>query len=562
MEFGSGQNRESPPAEPQAEEIPDIVKQLVRDAYDRIKANPKDREAIDTVFQYESAVKEGLNKQIDLEPSPVKAFIRNYGKAATADLSTTLGATRTVEANAGLERPGLITPNPDAARAVQAETGVLQAEHPIASNLGTVAGYVGPGGLYTLAEKFLGRTLANIGVKKGLAVAAGGVGAGVVHEGLSKTLEAKSGLKSASEAADEALNNIALNTGVSASIPILGKVLKSVTPSIKSVAGYAGKRAMTGMGISQEAIEAFAKNPKEVSQMIKAKMSEFLPKFADDVNAKISDFVSKSNERLDIVVGKVGKPQELNPILRKAIDLRDEMASLESTDVKSKAIKMADRQIERLKGLGDNGKVSATEMLQLKRDFQDSAKSYYNSKEIGSDKFGSFMAELAGEADSLIDRVSPEVAKINNDLRTTIRGQEALGMGSVFKSEGKMDGVLAERVLRNMGQPTKQGLVKDVEALDKLVGTDILQASSFYRASKELGNPDILSSFKTGRSSLLLNALPGPLKPVGLVLQSPAMARPYIKAATLAGKILDKASTPAAQELAIPGLYGKLREDK
>ncbi len=429
-------------------------------------------------------------------------------------------------------------------------------ENPKSYAGGLVGSILLPGGGFSAASK---------GIKAGLSAtkmvrpALAGLAATTAASGLQATGQAVSEDTPESKAADEVLNAMALNVGAHGA----GEAIKGGATIVKK-----GAQRVLGslQNVSKDAIEIYEKNPRAVKALIADKLGSFAPQIADHTAEQIKNVGAELEKELTDVVSKVKAPVDVSSVIS---EIENQIQKLErvkvTPDVRSaistlkqslssfyKSSRVTESAVDPYLGTVSKSKdvlspieYSASDLLTMKRDLQRAATAVYEGRPTGpiNDAFAA-IAEKA--TNSLKDQV-PDSAKWLAREQSAIKVKQALGLG------GQVDPARVKNILATMSNPDKvqKGFPKIVEEFDAIYGTKLKEASNLFRAASQLGKEDIIAGYGTGRA--LLGPVIGSLGMgrvgglLGMILQSPGMARTSISATKSLEKVLKSAgeNTPA-----------------
>jgi hypothetical protein len=354
------------------------------------------------------------------------------------------------------------------------------------------------------------------------------------------------------EAANDILRGLAFGTAAG----VVGEgVLKAGKP--------AGKFLASLRGIKPQSIEAYASNPKAVNEAIKQQMDgEFIPAFVDDVNQKISKFVSSRTSQIDEILKTSPKKVNISAVKQVARRELDKLSSLRSTPMRVEQIASMKRQVALIDAMPDE--LPAPQVQEFKQDLQDQLLSFYNQTKIKRDVGSKALSEVEKAVRASVESVDSRIKDLNKELKKGIELQEDLKINAIYQTDegvkGGVDPEVAKRWLTTLWNPDKRTVRTTAEKFDQLFGTNWGQASKVFIAAKDLATQDVISGFAQGRSVLpmILGGMAGGvLSPGGAVgksalglagalTASPMMTRPLITGASLAGKAIESGAAGRA----------------
>ena len=387
------------------------------------------------------------------------------------------------------------------------------------------------------------------------------LGAGVYSaaESLPKATMGDTGYK---EAANDILNNMALAGGLG----IAGEGAAVATKGAMKGA----KRLMASIrDIRPESIALYAENPKAVNEAIKTQMQgEFLPKFAEDVQGKISEFVSNRTNQLDEILNGVERPVSIKPLLDAANNELTSLSGVVATPLRKSQVGLLKKQIEMLQKMGNE--VPASQVQEIKKQLQEQLSSFFESapKKIKQNSLDKALANIEEAAVKTVEGINPAIDTINAELKRGIELQKNLKLGNVLN--GGFDTEKARRLLGTLSNDSKSEIRKFASELDNLTGTQFVSSSEVFRAAQDLAVKDVMSTIKTGRSVLpiLLGGAAGGFAGdnpkssstyglLGMLAASPLTTKPIISIGSTVNAL---AQNPEVRSAVGRGLFGRLKE--
>lgn len=464
--------------------------------------------------------------------TPAQVVVRKFGEGLTGGLSNLIAGGIT----------GALTPGTSASetiRKIREESRQMSKDSPLLSGASEMAGIVSPQGLL---GKISGRATKAISGIRGaskatpiLARIAGqtlGGGAYTASSELSKGSSPK-------DAAKEILDNMALSAG-------LGAAAEAATGVSKGLKVAGTKILASLQDIRPESIQAYARDPKAVNQAIMEQMKgEFIPRFAEEVQSKISEFVSQRANQLDEILASVDQPVSIKPLISAAEKEIRGLSEVVATPLRQKQIKLLGQQLTMLKNI-DKGEVSASQVQEIKKQLQEQLQSFFESapRKLQRDSLDIALGNIEKAAVKTVEGINPKIDKINEELSRSIQLQKDLKLGNVLK--GGLDPEKARRMLGTLSNDAKSVYRNMARELDDLTGTQLISSSRLFRAAQDLTTNEVLSVHRTGRSLLpiLLGAgagglfgedakTRGILGAAGAVLGSPLATKPLIQSGRL-----------------------------
>lgn len=298
-------------------------------------------------------------------------------------------------------------------------------------------------------------------------------------------------------------------------------------------AAKAGRKVFEGIRrVSPDVVDEYLKNPSAVNKIIKEKVEEYIPRWADQAADAIKSGVIKINGQIDDVLNKFGSDKivSLKPLKKQAMDALDDISKLKVTSEDLKDISQLKNQVKLLNQLDDN--VSVRQANEIKKRLQEFAGKINSNNNFRTTQLEKTISNLSKQSRILVEEAVPEVVDLNQSLAKSIKAQKVLKIKNVFK-EGVIDEKRARLIL---GKNTREE-INALRDLDDVFGTDLLKSKQIYQAAKELGNESLLQSIPTGRASLPFViggladnflGLPGAVTGGLGVLQSPIASRPII----------------------------------
>lgn len=326
-----------------------------------------------------------------------------------------------------------------------------------------------------------------------------------------------------------------------AAFGVAGEGLAGAVKGGARLAGKAGTRILASLrGISPDSIRTFSKNPKAVDQIIKQKVAEFVPAWGDDVTENLRNWVSQRTQSVKSMLQSVDQPVNITGLKKFAQESLDDISQMRTTGGKVRQLNKLQKQVKLLADLPDN--LSASQLQQLKQDLQEEAFDVFVEKGFRKSPAQEFLEKVAKRAQGAVEEVVPDITPINKELSEGIKLQKGLKIKNLFKPDGGIDEGLARRLLVS----NKPEDLKRLNQLQKLTGIPVSDSKEAFKAAKDLGSEDLLSSIFTGRSALpvLTGAMLGQAGgaagasiggAAGLVAGSPLVTRPLIRAGKAAG---------------------------
>lgn len=421
-----------------------------------------------------------------------------------------------------------------------------KSQNPKSYTGGLLASIVAPGGGFSQISKGVTTGLKAAAVAPRLAGLAGTTVASGIQAGGQAIAESKE-----NAAADEMIKGMALNIGAFGA----GEAIKGTGSVLKK----GGQRLISSLqNISRDAIETYEKNPKAVNALIADKLGNFAPQLADDVASKIQDVGMKLEGDLTNIVTKHKAPVDMGSVVSEIKTQIGKLERVQATPDKRAALDVMKKALSRffedksviktvedpyLGTISKASKVSepvaysASDLLEMKRDFQRAAEAVYEGQATGPIQ-EAFAAVAKKAADSLKNQVKG-TGTILEAQQAAIKAKNALGL------KGDADPARMKNLLATLFNPDKvqKGAIKSVDEFDRIYGTNLKEAAQLFRSAAQLGKEDLLSGYGTGRA-LLFPALGhmgagnvGGL--AGLFVQSPGVARYGITGTKKVKSLLD-----------------------
>jgi hypothetical protein len=417
-----------------------------------------------------------------------------------------------------------------------------QEQRPISTTVGEF-GTVAAGGVRAIPA--VAKTLAPLGVGKVIGALAGSTALGAATSG-----ERPGEEKAVNEFMGALFSPESILEGA-ASGAVFGAGGEGLSRAVKGgakLAGRAGTRVLASLrGISPDSIRTFAAKPAAVSKIIKQKVVEFVPAWADDATEQLRNWVGQRTATVRNTLASIDQPINISSLKQSAQKSVDSIGQLKSTPGKVRQMGRLRRQVKLLQDLPDD--LSAVQLQQLKQDLQEEAFEIFVDKGFRTSPAHDAVESIAKKAQTILEELGPEIADANGELSKAIRLQKALKIKNLFKADGGIDEGLARRLLVS----NKPEDIKRLKELQALTGIDFADSKEAFKAAKDLGSEDLFSSLFTGRSlgALMIGEALGQAGGVagiggvaGAVAGSPAITRPLIRAGKAAGGLAG-ALTPA-----------------
>lgn len=479
-----------------------------------------------------------LHEKSQKQFTPTQAVIRKYGEGLTGGLSTPItGAIK------GVFGPGTIGEN---IQQLKEESKQIDKQYPTLAPVSEIFGIATPQGLAGAVGK---STVIGLGRTGKVAAPFARMAGQVMSSGAYEGAKAVSG--DSKEAASDILRGLAYGTAGG----VIGEgVIKAGKPM--------GKLLASLRGIKPQSIEAYASNPKAVNEAIKLQMDgELIPSFVDDVNRKISEFVSSRTSQIDEILQGSTEKVNISAVKQVARKELDNLSRIKTTPMRVQQIANMKRQVALIDALPDE--MAAADVNAFKKDLQDQLSSFYNQTKISRDVGSRALSEVESSVRGAVESVDPRIKVLNKELQKGIELQKELKIGAVRNTDEGVSGGLqpetAKRWLSTLWNPDKRTVRTSASKFDKLFGTNFEEASRIFTAARDLATQDVLSSMSTGRSVYpmlaagLLGGAAGQgtvgksaLGLAGALTASPMMTRPLISLAGAVGKSVESGLAPRA----------------
>lgn len=488
--------------------------------------------------------------------TPAQVVIRKYGEGFTGGLSNVLtGAVL-----------GAVNPQKTMGEEIhrlQEESKQISKQDPLLAGASELGGIVTPQGLMGRISGGVTKALSEVKGASKFILPLSRIAGQTVAGGAFSAAESASNNVHIGDAAKDILDNMAMGAGLGIGGEAVGMAAKGLRSG--------GKKVLSSLrGIRPESVSAYANNPKAVNEAIMQQMNgEFLPRFVEDTQAKVSEFVSNRTNQLDEILQSVDQPVSIKPLLDSAQTELAKLKGVVATPLRQKQVGVLEEQLNMLKGI-DKKDVSASEVQDIKRQLQEQLQSFFESspKKIKKDALDRAISNIEKAAVKTVEGIDPRIDKINEELKSGIDLQKKLKLGNVL--EGGLDSEKARRFLGTLSNDSKSEIMQDAKALDELMGTNFVGSSTLFRSAKDLATQDVISTSLTGRSLLpialgattggLFGKDPrsrGALGLAGALLAAPGATKPIISG----GKVItDLMASPAVRGAVQRGILGRIRE--
>lgn len=293
-------------------------------------------------------------------------------------------------------------------------------------------------------------------------------------------------------------------------------------------------------GLTEKEIETYASRPEEVKKI----MSTFGEgEAADTIRTEFMNNIRGARQKYGSAIGEaLKKPDfiepkhDLSPVVKK---LEEKLSSISKIKEKLGADDINDlRELtKKIRELGTDGKVSVSELHEIKEFLQDFAKpSYLKNGQIFTrgDLSQGAAKNAAREAKVMVDRLAPEIAEANQKLFQMHAIEDNINKNLI--TPGKAAGGLI-----SAGKGENKQSIRMLKQLSGLTGQDMLKRAEELAAAETFKNAKLLPQDVTGKS--LTRALAGTAAggliggPVGAMAGAAATSPIAIKAAIDAGQI-------------------------
>lgn len=334
---------------------------------------------------------------------------------------------------------------------------------------------------------------------------------------------------------------------------VASDILKGAGEIAKTGAVKAGN-ALTG--VPTRNIEVYAKHTDEINNLIN-KYGGDVALMADDTRAGFNKAIENTkmglNKSIDAALESAPKQKNIDVSwVRESLD--NAKSKINGT-LYPEVIKDIDDMYVKVSSVGDNWKVNARELNDLKKYAQDLAKGSYKKDGqifVLSGEAAKAAKEVGAKLRKQLNAVSPEVAKANNTLSRlhSLDGKINKNLIGVGKSES---------ALINAGAGTNTRAMRQVDELGKIVGKDFIGEAEKLSAAKTFSNTPIMPMDTTGKSAArmavgyAIGGIPG------VALTSPLSLKAAINAKKIPQGVLSAFSKGAkGAEKNIDQLYSKM----
>lgn len=339
-------------------------------------------------------------------------------------------------------------------------------------------------------------------------------------------------------------NQIAAAGEIGTLIPAAGPIARGLGSIAKDTTKLGYRMAR---GISKESLDFLSDNPEiikiveEMGQNATSSRQELARRTAESITDARSKFVTKINDEISSIIkgsDNANKTVDAGPILK---ELDYQIKSLnKSTVPKDRAAASELMQVRNnlLQGIGDDKRIFASELDDLRSTWNRAAESSYDAQAGVKLPLADSYAAIARSSREALDVIDPKIRKLNGELADLFDHQDKLSRFKFSEKNIPANGI--ENIFNyNLKADEAKALDKFVEKIGLVKGglDNPEFAKKAAKVIKEIDPENPLSQFATGRSLLpiVLGSMisGGTGGVVGGVVAAPIMTKPIVGAGTM-----------------------------
>lgn len=275
---------------------------------------------------------------------------------------------------------------------------------------------------------------------------------------------------------------------------------KVVAPVAKAVGKGLGKIASSFSGIPEQVIETYAKNYDEVNKIDDVVVEA--DRIRQEAQDAINQFKNIQNSKISTAIqAKQDLPVDIMPVRQSLVDAIGKLDPVVDED----QIFQLHRQIKLIDTIGVNNidalgkqtyEVPASQAYALQKKFQDLAEYLGPGQVFKKKNFVDLsLQRAAAKTRNSLSKVVPEISESNREL-SKIRNIDKNINKNLVTPEKSINSLISTG---SGGNPVMQ---RQVEKLGNVIGQDFLSPMQNLSAAQKFSNPDLISTFSTGRAAL------------------------------------------------------------